>query len=243
MTRGSQFYDDNSVRATYLAHRHSGARSPNVVMEEPAFLAAAGSLTHLDVVDLGCGDGATAKTTMDLGAASYLGVDGSAGMIDVARARHGIRGVTFVHEDIEDVSLDDQGFDLVTSRMALHYIESLGPVLGRIRKALRPEGRVIFTVSHPVITSHDTSSSGPRTNWVVDDYFVRGPRPRAWFGTTVTWHHRTIADYITLIIEHGFRVDAIDECEPDDALLDNDPDELRRRRRVPLILLVEASLR
>lgn len=239
--RGSRFYDDESVRERYLAHRRGGARSPNVVMEEPAFLAATGPLAGQDVVDLGCGDGAAAPLVMGLGAATYLGVDGSAGMIAAASERDAMPGVTFLREDIEDVRLEEDAFDLVMSRMALHYIASLGPVLVRIRSALRPGGRLIFTVSHPVITSHDASSPGPRTNWVVDDYFVRGPRPRPWFSSTVTWHHRTIADYVSSVIDHGFRIDAVDECEPDATLLDGDADELQRRRRVPLILLVAAS--
>lgn len=242
MQRGSQFYEDHSVRTMYLAHRHSGARSPNVVMEEPAFLAALGSLTGMHVADLGCGDGATAKSIMGLNAAGYLGIDGSAGMIGAARDRPAMPGVAFAHQDIEDLSLGVGAFDLVTSRMAFHYIESLGPVLDRIREALRPGGRLIFTVCHPLITSHDSQGPGPRTDWTVDDYFLRGPRPRPWFGSTVTWHHRTLADYARLISENGLRLDLIDECEPDAALLADDPNELRRRQRVPLILLVGASL-
>ncbi|CAN5817541.1 class I SAM-dependent methyltransferase [soil metagenome] len=241
MSRGSEAYEDESVRTIYLAHRHSGVASPNVVMEEPAFLAAVGSLTGTQVADLGCGDGATARTIMELGAATYLGLDGSAGMIDAARDRHAMPGVTFVHQDIEDLSLATRAFDLVTSRMAFHYIESLGPVLDCIGAGLRSGGRLVFTVTHPVITSHDSASPGQRTNWTVDDYFVRAPRLRPWFGSDVIWHHRTIGDYVRLITEHGLRLDLIDECEPDAALLEDHSEELQRRRRVPLVLLVAAS--
>ena len=45
------------MRRLYVAHRHSGVRSPNVVMEEPAFVAAVGSLTGMHVADIGCGEG------------------------------------------------------------------------------------------------------------------------------------------------------------------------------------------
>ena len=179
---------------------------------------------------------------MYLGAARYFGLDGSAGVIAVARDRPAVPGVAFAHRDIEDLSLGVGDFDLVTSRMAFHYIDSLGPVLDRICAALRPGGRLIFTVCHPVITSHDSSSPGPRTNWIVDDYFHRDPRQRPWFGSTVTWHHRTLADHVRLISERGLRLDLIDECEPDAARFADDRDELQRRRRVPLILLVGASL-
>lgn len=137
-------------------------------MEEPAFVAAVGSLTGMRVSDLGCGDGTTARTIMGLGAATYLGFDGSAGMIDAARERHAMPGVTFVQQDIEDLSLAARSFDLVASRMAFHYIESLGPVLDRISKAFGPAAGSSSrspTQSSPVTIPRapDRAQTGPWT--------------------------------------------------------------------------------
>jgi SAM-dependent methyltransferase len=241
--RGSRFYEDHAVRTRYLAHRHGGVRSPNHVMEEPAFLAALGSVAGKRAVDLGCGDGSTARTIIDLGAVEYIGIDGSAAMISTARESHSLPGSRFVHQDIEDVALGEEEYDVVVSRMALHYVERLGPVLQRIRQALRPCGRLVFTVTHPVITSHDSQHAGPRTTWTVDNYFTRGPRERPWFGSTVTWHHRTIEDYLRLVLDSDLHIDTISECEPDAELLAGHEDELLRRQRVPMILLIGATRR
>ena len=241
MGSGSEFYDVRSTRQRYLAHRHSGLASPNVVMEEPAFLAAIGSVAGSRVADLGCGDGSTARTILALGARSYLGLDGSAGMIETARKDHDRADARFTHEAIEDATFAAGELDLVISRMALHYVEDLAPVFRMIQRALRPGGRFVFTVAHPVITSHDAGGDDPRTDWLVDHYFDRGPRTRPWFGSMVTWHHRTIEDYLDLLLSSGFTIDRLCECEPDAALLAEDPDELQRRRRVPLILLLAAS--
>ncbi|MEZ5296545.1 MAG: hypothetical protein R2697_09840 [Ilumatobacteraceae bacterium] len=41
---------------------------------------------------------------------------------------------------------------------------------------------------------------------------------------------------------HGFRIDTIDECEPDASLFDGRLDELARRRRVPVVLLIAAGV-
>lgn len=240
-TRGSRFYEDRAVRTRYLAHRHSGASSPNEVMEEPAFLHALGPLDGMCVVDLGCGDGATAASVVGLGAQEYLGIDGSIGMIEAARERTAMSGVRFIRQDIEDLDLGHATFDVVISRMALHHVERLDPVMASIRDGLRPGGRLIITVPHPVITCHDAGGAQPRTNWTVDDYFDRGPRRRLWFESTVVWHHRTVEDYVRLTVEHGFGLEVLSECEPDAGLLAGRPDELVRRRRVPLILLIAAS--
>lgn len=241
-SRGGAFYDD-AVTARYLAHRHAGVASPNVVMEQPAVLAHLGDLTDLRVVDLGCGDGTFAEVVLARGARMYLGIDGSAAMIDAAR-KWGPRPRTrFELGSIEDFRPVPETTDLVTSRMAFHYLRDLSATFGAIRRALVPGGRMLFTVVHPVITSHDNRVPGRRTNWTVDDYFETGERQRSWFGGEVTWHHRTVEQYLTAVLEAGFTLEAVSECEPDQRRLSDDPDELARRRRVPLVLLVSARRR
>ncbi|MCP4958146.1 MAG: class I SAM-dependent methyltransferase [Actinomycetia bacterium] len=239
--RGGEFYEVDDVRRAYLRHRHDGLRSPNTVMEEPAFLDALGSVSGCRVLDLGCGDGSTANLILSGGATSYVGVDGSGGMVETARRTAGGDRVRFVHGDIEDVDVGAGEFDVVISRMAFHYIERLDVVVERVHRALSEGGRLVFSVVHPVITGHDTSGDGPRTSWMVDGYFDRGPRERSWFGSTVVWRHRTIEDYVRVVTRHGFRLDSLSECEPRAELLLGDADELARRRRVPLMLLVGAT--
>ena len=239
--RGSRPYDDGAVRARFLAHRHSGTASPNQVMEEPAFLRALGAVAGLRVLDLGCGDGTTAHQVLDRGAAEYVGVDGSAAMVAVARREAEGDRARFVHQDIEDLVVPDGAFDVVTSRMALHHVADLAGVVASARCALRPGGRLLFSVVHPVISSPTSGRDGPRTSWTVDDYFRRGPRHRPWLGSTATWHHHTVEDHVAAVLGAGLVLDLISECAPDAGLLAHDPAELERRRRVPLMLLVGAS--
>lgn len=239
---GGECYDE-AVTAAYLAHRHSGTASPNIVMEEPAVLAQLGDLSDLRVVDLGCGDGSFADVVLDGGAHSYLGLDGSAAMIDLARKRVRDPRVTFQLGSIEDFVAAPGSADLVTSRMAFHHLREVGPALRSVHRTLTPGGRLIFTVAHPVITSHDDQAPRPRTSWTVDDYFETGPRRRSWFGSEVTWFHRTVEQYLSAVLATGFDLEAVSECEPDGDLLADAPEELARRRRVPLVLLISARRR
>jgi ubiquinone/menaquinone biosynthesis C-methylase UbiE len=236
---GGAFYDEQ-VTDRYLAHRHSGTSSPNVVMEEPAVLDQLGDLTGLRVLDLGCGDGSFSETVLSSGATTYLGIDGSAAMIEIARDRHTDRRSRFEVASMEQLEPAPGSADLVTSRMAFHYLADLRPVLRAVRVAVGGAGRLVFTVTHPVITSHDNRVAGRRTSWTVDHYFEPGARHRAWFGKQVTWYHRTIESYVSAVIAAGFGIDAISECEPSEVLLSDEPEELARRRRVPLMLLVAA---
>jgi hypothetical protein len=57
----------------------------------------------------------------------------------------------------------------------------------------------------------------------------------------VTWHHRTIETYLRALHDTGFSLDMLSECEPRPSLLADDADELTRRRRVPLMLLLAGT--
>jgi SAM-dependent methyltransferase len=144
--------------------------------------------------------------------------------------------------DIEDLAEPAESFDLVLSRMALHHVADLGEVLRACRACLAPGGRFLFTVVHPVITSHDAreSSTEPRQNWVVDDYFVTGPRGQQWLGSRTVWHHRTVEDYVTELRSAGFALINLRECAPRRERFDDDA-EFERRRRIPLVLLLAGA--
>ncbi|MFI7132970.1 class I SAM-dependent methyltransferase [Nonomuraea sp. NPDC050153] len=238
--RGGSFYDAAQVAARYLGHRHSGVSSPNHVMEEPAFLEELGEVTGLRVLDLGCGDAAIGQVVLDAGCRSYLGLDGSAAMVEAGNAALCGTAGRVEMVDIEDFSAPPSSFDLIVSRLAFHYVEDIEPVLASCLECLSPGGRIIFTVVHPVLTSHDPGVRGKRTSWVVDDYFLQGPREREWMGGTVTWFHRTIEDYVSLLTKSGFSLTSLRECAPYEDRFNGDADELARRRRVPLFLLLAA---
>jgi ubiquinone/menaquinone biosynthesis C-methylase UbiE len=241
--RGGIFYDRPGVLDSYSTHRHEDIASPNRVMEEPAFLKVLGDPSGKRILDLGCGDGSFAEHLLAAGAESYIGIDASAGMISRAAQQVTDARATFRVGDIEDLAPGAFQVDLVTARMSLHYVADLSGLVARARTWLSPCGRLIFSVVHPVITSHDTTNEGIRTSWIVDDYFVPGPRQRDWCGATVTWYHRTIEQYIVTLLAEGFELSTMSECEPDKIQLREHPEELHRRRRVPLMMVLSGTAR
>lgn len=239
--RGGAFYDAPGVLERYRAHRQ-WAENPNSVMEEPAVLEELGSVARLRILDLGCGEADTGRLLLDAGAASYLGVDGSARMADAARAGLSHAKADVVKCDIEEFAAEPASFDLVISRMAFHYVEDIGLVLGRCHDWLAPGGRILFTVVHPVVTSNDAraSTDQPREDWVVDNYFVKGARAQSWLGAETRWYHRTVEDYVRALHAAGFSLRSLRECAPSRDRFD-DEDEFRRRQRIPLVLLLTAD--
>jgi SAM-dependent methyltransferase len=194
------------------------------------------------VLDLGCGDAAIGPRLLKEGCDAYLGIDGSERMVEAAGATLSGTAGKAVQCDIEDFEAPADSFDLVISRMALHYVEELAPVMRACEACMAPEGRFVFTVVHPVITSHDAreSTSGARQDWVIDDYFVAGPREQHWLGARSVWQHRTIESYVSELHGAGLRLANLRECAPRHEAFDEDS-EFERRRRIPLILLLAGA--
>jgi SAM-dependent methyltransferase/8-oxo-dGTP pyrophosphatase MutT (NUDIX family) len=239
---GGAFYDDDRVFATYQAHR-ARSSNPNDTIEEPAFVVVLGEVRGLRVLDLGCGDGRFGARLLGHGCAHYVGVEASRNMLHLAQQTlDGTRSVVHAGR-IEDFVPEPASFDVVVSRLALHYVEDLEPVFGRARRALVDSGRLVFTVEHPVITSSDAAwqGRGQRQAWLVDDYFRTGRRETNWLGARVVKFHRTIDDYVRLVEAAGLELETLHEPAPRPDRVGED--EFRRRQRIPLFLLLSARVR
>ncbi|MBO8163993.1 MAG: class I SAM-dependent methyltransferase [Brevibacillus sp.] len=234
---GPNFFDQEHVFQAYWSHREL-AENANDTLEKPIFMELLGSPHDLSILDLGCGDARFGRDMHLQGCRRYVGVDGSANMI--IRAAENLRNTSsiLIHQRLEEWRAEGEHYDLVTSRLALHYIEDLRPLFQQVYASLVPGGRFLFSVEHPVITSSSRSSeSGKREDWIVDDYFVTGERIVNWLGQRVKKYHRTIEDFFVLLREAGFLVESLRESEPQPSLF-MDKAEYRRRRRIPLFLFM-----
>jgi len=239
---GPEFYDDEKVFATYRARRETRVDSPNDVLEKPVFDDLAGDLAGLRILDLGCGSAGFGRDAYQRGCRSYLGIDGSENMIRLAEdVLSGTPGEV-VRARIETWDYPPRQFDLVVSRLAIHYLEDIETVFAQVFHSLVAGGRFVFSVEHPVITSCDRAwrSGGSRQYWIVDDYFETGPRTTSWMGGTVIKYHRTVEDYFGALVRAGFAVDAVRESRPQRALF-ADEATYERRKRIPLMLFFAAT--
>lgn len=236
--KGFEFFDQDIFFDTYMAHRE-WADNPNETLEKPIILELLQDVRDKRILDLGCGDGIFASELFKLGCKEYTGLEASSKM--VAEAKHALKGTSasIVHATIEDWEYPSGEFDLVTSRLALHYVEDLEQVFLNVHRGLVPGGTFVFSVLHPVITASIKSAEkgGKREDWIVDDYFIDGPRIVPWIGGQIIQYHRTVEDFFYLLQNNGFLVEHLKESHPV-ATRFTDKELLGRRHRIPLFLIL-----
>jgi ubiquinone/menaquinone biosynthesis C-methylase UbiE len=108
------------------------------------------------VLELGCGTGRIAARVLDGGPLGYVGVDGSAGMLEVARARITDPRATFVHAELTDVGSFGAPFDLALIVLVLEHVVDLTRPFAAIARALRPGGVLRVVEIHPALVDSGT---------------------------------------------------------------------------------------
>lgn len=237
---GPSFYDDDAVFRTYMQHRQR-TDTPNDTLELPILRELLGDLRGQRILDLGCGDAALGREALTQGCQSYLGLEGSRNMLLAAQETLAGTGGQLVHNTIETWEYPPDRFDCVVSRLALHYIAELEQTFTLVYRTLATNGRFVFSVEHPVITSCDRgwTAGTQRQDWLVDDYFDTGPRVTRWLGGEVRKYHRTVEDYVGGLQQSGFILERLRESCPRREWF-ADEQTYRRRRRIPLFLLLAA---
>lgn len=193
------------------------------------------------VLDLGCGYGWHCIYAAEQGADSVLGADISQKMLEVAREKTAGLNVKYECCAMEDLECQSEGFDVILSSLAFHYVADFKGVAAKIYDWLAPGGGFIFSVEHPVFTSYGTQGwyygkDGEILHFPVDNYYYEGKRDAVFLGEHVVKYHRTLTTYLNTLLNLGFCIEHIVEPQPPENMLDipGMKDEMRR----PMMLLV-----
>lgn len=195
------------------------------------------------VLDLGCGYGWHCKYAASHGAAYVLGTDISQKMLETAQEKNPGFVIEYRCAAMEDLTFQENSFDVVFSSLAFHYVRDFGPLVENIRRWLKPGGSFVFSVEHPVFTACGSQDwyydeNGEIIHFPVDNYYIEGRREAVFLGERVIKYHRTLTTYLDTLPRSGFRILRVVEPQPPEDMMDlpGMRDELRR----PMMLLVSA---
>ncbi|MDI3340796.1 MAG: class I SAM-dependent methyltransferase [Sphaerobacter sp.] len=222
------------------------------LLVRPALFRVLGEVAGLDVLDLGCANGATSRALADLGA-RVTGVDISPRLIEHARRREAARprGVRYMVGDAAHLpELPDASFDRITASMVLMDLEDAAGAIREAARLLRPGGRLVATLFHPCFQIPDGSSWLIERAVVDEQISVRVWRYREPSRTETVakvdqpaptvHYHRPLDWYASRLVESGLLIDALHEAYPDDAFAEHFPEAARRLSVIPGILVIGA---
>ncbi len=196
------------------------------------------------VLDLGCGYGWHCKFAVEKGASFVYGTDISNRMLEVAKQKNSDERIEYQCVAMEDLTFQQETFDVVLSSLAFHYVRDFEPLVKNIYLWLKKGGEFVFSVEHPVFTSYGTQdwyydSDGNILHFPVDHYYEEGKREAIFLGKTVVKYHRTLTTYLNTLLQNGFTLQHIIEPQPPEEMmhLPGMKDEMRR----PMMLLISAK--
>lgn len=219
----------------------------------PCVLEMLGDVAGRQVLDLACGPG---FLTRQIGRrkAHVTGVDISVEMLRRARehARSLPNAVTFYEMDAASLAPSwTESFDIVVCNMAMVDMPDIDAVLAEVARVTKPEGRFIFSVTHPCFVMPGAewvdNSRGEHVFKRVDNYFDEGFFGKEWYGqgglrSRLGGNHRTLQTYVNALKVAGFVLTDLREPRPSSYALRLNRQTLGPQMRVPSLLAVEGTL-
>ena len=168
------------------------------------------------ILELGCGAAAAGRWLATQGA-DVIGLDISAGMLKHAVDQNQASGVhiKLVQADASALPFQEGCFDIVfTAFGAVPFVEDSARVMREVFRVLRPGGRWVFSITHPMrwIFLDDPTENGLVA---VHSYFDRRPYVETSADGEVRYveQHRTLGDRVREIVGAGFVLRDIVEPE------------------------------
>jgi ubiquinone/menaquinone biosynthesis C-methylase UbiE len=146
-----------------------------------------------------------------------VALDVSGGMLRHAVEAGAASGtvVPLVQADAQRLPFRDRSFDLAfTAFGAIPFVADSAAVMAEVARVLRPGGRWVFAVSHPVRWAFP-DSPGPDGLTATMSYFDRSPYVEFDSAGQATYveQHRTLGDRVRELVGAGFRL--LDLIEPE----------------------------
>lgn len=201
--------------------RLAPSKAENAYIEQPAMRKAVGDVKGLKIFEVGCGPGILAEYLIHEGA-KVVAFDVSPKMIELARSRNPKNATFFVADGALPLPLgseyNDQ-FDMIVASLAIDYIKDWSIPLSEFHRLLKPKGKFIFTIQHPL-----GSWNWYRPECAFGVQYVEA----SWKGfteepVTMPDYYRSFEEVINPLITAGFKILRVEDLKPIDALRTLDP--------------------
>ncbi|TFH92720.1 class I SAM-dependent methyltransferase [Vibrio ouci] len=209
----------------------------NAHLDRPTLLSMLGSVSGLNVMDLGCGPGVYSQYLLESDASKITCVDYSDEMVELVKEKFGGRVSTYQ----QDLSLGlpkekSASVDVMICPLVLHYLEDLSLFFNEVSRVLKPKGYIVFSTHHP-FADFECSKSG--------NYFERELVEEEWntVGTPVPirFYRRSLMEITDAITSSGLVISQLSEGKVSDKVKELDEDVYERLSRNPNFIFMKCS--
>jgi SAM-dependent methyltransferase len=194
------------------------------------------------VLDVGTGEGQLARLAVKGGAGLVVGVDPTWGQLTVARERAG--GPLYTRGAAATLPCRRGAFDAVMACLVFEHIEDYAEAIGEVARVLRPGGRFLFFLNHPLL---QTPGSGWIDDHILEEQYWRiGPYliednsdEEVAPGVLLPFIHRPLSRYVNAMADHGLLVERMEEPAPPEGFLER-AEEYRAAATIPRLLFLAA---
>jgi SAM-dependent methyltransferase len=211
----------------YFAN-HADTGTWNRYVDRPTMLGLIGDVAGQRVLDAGCGAGHYAAALVQRGA-SVMGMEGSAVLVDHARARLDGQAEVLQHDlDTPLDPLDDATFDGVVCALVLHHLRNRPLFLREVFRVLRPGGWLALSTTHPTFDWKHFGDPYFSTDWV--ELKMRDGKH------SIRYQRISLEVHIEELLTAGFVLDRLVESRPDETLREKNPEGFADLTRNPSLL-------
>ncbi|CVI70768.1 Malonyl-[acyl-carrier protein] O-methyltransferase [Eubacteriaceae bacterium CHKCI004] len=221
-------YDNEKFFHNYLNLRRD-AKNYNDLFEQPQMMDMLPDVRGKQILELGCGYGATSIKFIKRGAEYVYAFDISKNMIEKAQKENSHKKIMYSCMNMDDLDKLAGTWDIAFSSLAFHYVENIEQLFQNINHILVPEGVLLFSMEHPIVTAAmkecvcEFDSNGEPLYFKLDHYGKTGERNVVWLDTLVKKYHRTVADIVNSLLHAGFIIDELREPLPEVSLMESNP--------------------
>jgi len=197
------------------------------------------------VLDVGCGEGQLSRLAVDGGATAVVGVDPTRAQIAEAQRRQG--GPVYALAEAAALPFPDGWFDAVLACLVFEHIDAVDDALGEVGRVLRPGGRFLFFLNHPLLQTpgsgwiDDQILDPPEQYWRIGPYLIEDKTlEEVEKGVFIPFIHRPLSRYVNGLVRAGLAVTGMDEPAPPPGFLAR-AEEYADAATIPRLLFIRAE--
>lgn len=213
----------NAAFKSWIAFNQSGRNRHRDYLNLPAFVAALPSPVSSELgLEIGGGEGTLARHLTKFGY-KIQSTDFSAQLIEEARRieTESPLHIQYGVEDAEKLTFSDETFDFALAFMCVMDLHHPDQAFSEIFRVLKPGGYFQVSIIHPCFGSpfhrkHVCDAQGKKIGVEIGQYNKEGLNPVEWHyppepAFTTFHHHLTLSHWIMLALNHGFKLEHMEE--------------------------------